>query len=112
MSSSGRAGDATVYRVGNKGDLWVPRTLLEQVGLDAKMRVRFRVEGKTLVIEKAPGGDNPLDGDLSRNLDQDLFGKIAAEQEERKRRQLEAFGGKVKDAADDPEPPDSIFGRD
>ena len=79
---------------------------------DVNGSVRFRVEGKTLVIEKAPGGESPLDGTLGKKPDRDLFGKIAEEQAERKRRQLEEFGGKVKEAAEDPEPPDSIFGRD
>ena len=80
--------------------------------LDAKMRVTFRIEGKTLVIEKAAGEDNPLDGIVGRKLDQDLFGKIAQEQEERKRRQLDVFGDKIQEAAEDDTPPDHPFGRD
>jgi bifunctional DNA-binding transcriptional regulator/antitoxin component of YhaV-PrlF toxin-antitoxin module len=112
MSSSGRAGDATVYRIDDKGGIYVPRTILEQVGLDAKMRVTFRIEDKTLVIEKAAGADNPLDGLLGKKLDGDLFGKIAREQEERKRRQLEGWGDKIEEASQDETPPDHPFGRD
>jgi len=112
MTSSGRAGDATTYRISDKGHLHVPRSILEQVGLDAKMRVQFVVEGKTLVIQRAAGGDNPLDGALGAKPDSDLFGKIHEEQAERRRRQLEAFGDKVKEAADDPEPPEHPLGRD
>ena len=110
--ASGRAGDATVYRIDDKGGLYVPRRILEGVGLDAKMRVEFRIEDKTLVISKAVGEDNPLDGMLGRKLDKDLFGKIAREQDERKRRQLDVFGDKVEEAAKDDTPPDHPFGRD
>ena len=112
MSSSGRAGDATVFRIDDKGGLYVPRTILQDVGLDAKMRVVFRIEDKTLVIEKAVGEDNPLDGALGRKLDRDLFGKIAQEQEERRARQLDVFGDKIEKAAQDDTPPDHPFGRD
>jgi len=112
VTSSGRAGDATVHRVDDKGGLYVPRAILEGVGLDAKMRVTFRIEGKTLVIEKAAGGDNPLDGVVGKKLDGDLFGKIAREQEERRRKQLDIFGAKVEEASKDDTPPDHPFGRD
>jgi len=112
VSGSGRAGDATVFRVDDKGGLYVPRSILEGVGLDAKMRVEFVVEGKTVVIRKAEGADNPLDGVVGRKLDGDLFGKIAREQEERKRRQLDAWGDSVEKAAADDTPPDHPFGRD
>lgn len=112
MTSSGRAGDATVHRIDDKGGLYVPRSILEGVGLEAKMRVQFRIEGKVLVIEKAAGEDNPLDGVVGRKLDHDLFGKIAREQEDRKRRQLDAWGDKVQEAAADDTPPDHPFGRD
>ena len=111
-ATSGRAGDATVYRIDDKGGLYVPRAILEGVGLDAKMRVEFHVEDKTLVIKKAAGGDNPLDGIVGRKLDGDLFGKIAREQEERRRRHLDVFGDKVEEAAKDDTPPDHPFGRD
>jgi len=112
MSASGRGGDATVYRIDDKGGLYVPRKILQEVGLDAKMRVTFRIEDKTLVIEKAAGEDNPLDGALGRKLDGDLFGKIAREQEERRSRQLDVFGDKIEEAAKDDTPPDHPFGRD
>jgi len=109
---SGRAGDATVHRIDDKGGLYVPRKILSEAGLDAKMRVTFRIEGKTLVIEKAVGEDNPLDGALRRKLDGDLFGKIAEEQEERRARQLDVFGDKIEEASKDDTPPDHPFGRD
>ena len=109
---SGRAGGSTVYRIDDKGGLYVPRKILHDVGLDSKMRVTFRVEGKTLVIEKAAGEDNPLDGKLGRKLDGDLFGKIAQEQDERLSRQLDVFGDKIEEASKDDAPPDHPFGRD
>ena len=112
MSSSGRAGDATVYRIDDKGGLYVPRRILEGVGLESKMRVEFHIDGKALVIRKAAGEDNPLDGVVGRKLDGDLFGKIAREQEERKRRQMDAWGDKVEEASGDDTPPDHPFGRD
>jgi hypothetical protein len=112
VSTSGRAGDATVYRIDDKGGLYVPRTILQDAGLDAKMRVVFRIEDKTIVIEKVVGADNPLDGSLRKKLDGDLFGKIAREQEERRARQLDVFGDKIEEAAKDDAPPDHPFGRD
>ena len=112
MTGSGRAGDATIYRVDEKGGLYVPRQILEGAGLGAKMRVQFRIEDKALVIEKVAGEDNPLDGAIGRKLDRDLFGKIAREQEERKRRQLEDWGSRIEDARGDDTPPDHPFGRD
>ena len=111
-ATSGRTGGAEVHRVHERGHLTVPRDVLEAVGLEPKMRVRFRVEDSTIVIDKEPGGANPLDAPLGRKLDGDLFGKILNEQEERKRRQLGSFGDKVKDAAEDDTPPDHPFGRD
>ncbi len=110
--SSGHAGGARDFRIGDKGDLHVPRHLLDAIGLEPKMRARLRIEGKTLVIERAPGGDNPLDGLLTRKLDQDLFGKIAEEQELRKAKQLDEWGTKVEEAAKDDTPPPSPFGLD
>ena len=112
MSGSGRPGDATVYRIDDKGGLYVPRKLLHEVGLDSKMRVPFRIEGQTLVIAKAVGEDNPLDGTIGRKLDGDLFGKIAREQEDRRSRQLDVFGDKIEEASKDDAPPDHPFGRD
>ena len=112
MSSSGRAGDATQYRIDDKGGLYVPRKILQEVGLDAKMRVTFRIEDKTIVIVKADGGANPLDGQIGKKVDGDLFAKIAQEQEERRARQLDVFGDKIEEAAKDDTPPDHPFGRD
>ena len=109
---SGRAGDGMTYRIGDRGDRVVPRKVLDAIGLGAKMRVRFRVEGKTLVIEKAFSTVNPLDGPLTRIPDRDLFSKIAGEQAERKNRQSDAFGDRVKDAAADDEPPEHPFRAD
>ncbi len=108
---SGRR-DVQFLRVNERGELVVPRELLAAVGLDAKMRVRVRSEGKQLVLDKDPGGDNPLDGELGRKLPSDLFAKIATEQEERRRKQLEEWGGRVQQAAEDDTPPDHPFGRD
>ncbi len=106
---SRHVGDGMTYRIGDRGDLVVPRNVLAEVGLDAKMRVRFRVDGKNLVIEKAFVAVNPLDGPLERPRAGDLFANIATEQEERKRKQADAFGDRVKDAAEDDTPPDHPF---
>ena len=88
----------------------MPRDYLEQAGLGAKMFVRFRVDGKSILIEKASPTSNPLDAPLGKKLDRDLFGKIQAEQAKEKDRLREKFEKGLAEAPKDPdEPPDSPF---
>jgi len=101
--------DKTQYKIDERGALHVPSQVLRQVGLEAKMRVTFRVDGKTLVIERAAELENPLDGDLSRKLDRDLFGKIQEQQKSAKEKAEELFRKGLREAPDDPEPPDHPF---
>ena len=101
--------DSATFKIDDNGSLRVPRKVLAAAGLDAKMRVRLRVEGKHIVIEKAAGGANPLDGELSRNLDRDLFGKIQQQQQQERKRAHDAFEKGLRDAPSDPEPPDNPF---
>jgi bifunctional DNA-binding transcriptional regulator/antitoxin component of YhaV-PrlF toxin-antitoxin module len=105
--------DARTFKIGDHGELTVPRDYLEQAGLGAKMFVRFRVDGKSIVIEKASPAANPLDAPMGRKLDKDLFGKIQAEQAREKDRLREKFEkGIAETPLDSAEPPDSPFGRD
>ncbi len=101
--------DQTTYRIDEKGRLSVPYKLLQEAGLEAKMRVYIAVKGKTLLIEKAHDVENPLDGDLDRNLDKDLFAKIHEQQQRQKERLLGEFGDRVEKAAEDDEPPAHPF---
>lgn len=104
--------DARQFQIDERGVLRVPREVLEQVDLGPKMRVSFRVEGKSLVIEKAAGGDNPLDAAIGRKVDRDLFGKIQQQQARERDKARELFDKGIAAAGDDPEPPDHPFRRD
>ena len=102
--------DARTFKIGDHGELTVPREYLEQAGLGAKMFVRFRVDGKSILIEKATPADNPLDAPLGRKLDRDLFSKIQTEQAKEKDRLREKFEkGLAETPKDVDEPPDSPF---
>jgi bifunctional DNA-binding transcriptional regulator/antitoxin component of YhaV-PrlF toxin-antitoxin module len=103
--------DPRTFKIGDHGELTVPRDYLADAGLGAKMFVRFRVvDGKTIVIEKASPSSNPLDAPLGRKLDRDLFGKIQAEQEKEKERLREKFEkGIAETPKDGDEPPDHPF---
>lgn len=99
--------DARTFKIGDHGELTVPRDYLEQAGFGAKMFVRFRVDGKSIVIEKASPAANPLDAPLGKKLDRDLFGKIQAEQAKEKDRLREKFEkGLAETPKDGDEPPD------
>ena len=105
--------DPRTFKIGDHGELSVPRDLLAQAGLEPKMFVRFKVDGKSIVIEKATPAANPLDAPLGRKLDKDLFGKIQAEQQREKDRLRDKFEkGLAETNPDDVEPPDHPFGRD
>lgn len=102
--------DARTFKIGDHGELTVPKDVLAQVGLGPKMFVRFRVDGKTIVVEKASPAANPLDAPMGRKLDQDLFGKIQAEQAKEKDRLREKFEkGLAETPRDTDEPPDHPF---
>jgi hypothetical protein len=101
---------ADIHQIGPRGELRVPLHVLEEVGLGPKMRVRFKVKGKTLFIEKALDAENPLDGSLGKKPDKDLFGKVLAEQEKDRERAREMFDKGLEEAAENPdEPPDHPF---
>jgi bifunctional DNA-binding transcriptional regulator/antitoxin component of YhaV-PrlF toxin-antitoxin module len=102
--------DPRTFKVGDRGDLIVPREFLEAVGLGPKSFVRFKVDGKSIVIERASPASNPLDAPLGRKLDKDLFGKIQAEQAKEKDRLREKFEKGLAEAPKDgDEPPDHPF---
>lgn len=102
--------DLRSWKIGDKGELTVPREFLEAAGLGPKMFVKFKVDGKTVVIEKAPQTANPLDGPIGRKVDQDLFSKIQSEQEREKERLREKFEQGVREAPKEgDEPPDHPF---
>jgi antitoxin component of MazEF toxin-antitoxin module len=91
------------------GALRVPRNVLSQAGLEPKMRVTVRLDGKSLVLTKAEYQGNPLDGDLARKVDLDLFGKIKSQQEVERRRAEAAFEKGLREAPSDDEPPAHPF---
>lgn len=102
--------DARTWKIGDKGELTVPREFLDAAGLGAKMFVRFKVDGKSIVIEKASPTTNPLDAPLGRKKDPDLFGKVMGEQEREKDRLREKFEKGLKETPkDSDEPPDHPF---
>ncbi len=102
--------DSRTFQIGDRGELRIPRGTLEEAGLGPKMRVRFLVKGKTIVIEKAADAGNPLDGTIGQKPDADLFGKALAEQQKDRERAREFFDKGIEEAAQDPdEPPDHPF---
>lgn len=102
--------DLRSWKIGDKGELLVPREFLDAAGLGPKMFVKFKVDGRSIVIEKAPHGANPLDQPLARKVDKDLFAKIQDEQAKEKDRLREKFEKGLKDAPkDDDTPPDHPF---
>ena len=103
--------DHRTWKVGDRGDLTVPREFLEAAGFGAKMFVRFRIDGKAIVIERASPEANPLDGKLGKKLDQDIFSKVLGEQEREKQRLREKFEKGLAESkeAGDVEPPDHPF---
>jgi len=105
--------DPRTFKIGDHGELTVPREYLTDAGFGPKMFVRFKVDGKSIVIEKAMPAANPLDAPLGRKLDKDLFGKIQSEQAREKDRLREKFEkGLAETPLDDATPPDHPFGRD
>ncbi len=102
--------DPRTWKIGDHGELTVPREFLEAAGLGPKMFVRFRVDGKSIVVEKASPTSNPLDAPLGKKLDKDLFGKIQAEQAKEKDRLREKFEkGLAETPKEGDEPPDHPF---
>ena len=102
--------DPRTFKIGDHGELTVPRDYLEAAGLGPKMFVRFRLDGKAIVVEKASPAANPLDAPLGKKLDRDLFGKIQAEQAKEKDRLRERFEkGIAETPKDSDEPPDHPF---
>ena len=98
--------DPRTFKIGDKGELTVPREYLSEAGFGPKMFVRFKVDGKSIVIEKAMPAANPLDAPMGRKLDKDLFGKIQSEQAREKDRLRDKFEKGLADSKDDTEPPD------
>lgn len=47
-------------RVGTKGELFPPKKLREQAGLEPSSRVSYRVEGGRLIVERIPSLDELL----------------------------------------------------
>jgi len=102
--------DPRTWKIGDRGELTVPREFLEAAGFGPKMFVRFRVDGKSVLIEKAAPSGDPLGGSLGRKLDDQLFSKIVGEQEREKQRLREKFEKGLAEAPKDPdEPPDHPF---
>ena len=102
--------DARTFKIGDHGELTVPREYLNEAGFGPKMFVRFKVDGKSIVIEKAMPAANPLDAPMGRKLDRDLFGKIQSEQAREKDRLREKFEkGLAETPKDTDEPPDHPF---
>lgn len=102
--------DPRTFKIGDHGELTVPREYLSEAGFGPKMFVRFKVDGKSIVIEKASPAANPLDAPLGRKLDRDLFGKIQEEQAKEKDRLREKFEkGLAETPKDGDEPPDHPF---
>lgn len=102
--------DARTFKVGDRGELVVPREFVDAAGLGPKSLVRIRVDGKSIVIEKAAAAANPLDGPLGKKTDKDLFSKIQTEQEREKERLRERFEkGLAETPKDSDEPPDHPF---
>ena len=101
--------DRNLLRVDEKGRLHLPAHLLEAAELGAKMTVQVIVEGMELRIVKHAGA-NPLDGPLVRDLDHDLFRKVAVEQEQARKRAEQMFEKGLEEVdPDDTEPPDHPF---
>ena len=104
------APDSRIFQIGDRGELRIPRGTLEAAGLGPRMRVRFHVKGRTIVIEKAADAANPLDGTLGTRPNADLFGKALAEQQKDRERARELFDKGLEEAAENPdEPPDHPF---
>ena len=91
---------------------WLTLVVWSSAGTAAepKMRVTFSVKGKTIVVAKAEQVVNPLDGDLKRNVDLDMFGKIQAQRDAERANAEKAFDKGLKDAdVNDAQPPDNPF---
>lgn len=102
--------DPRTWKIGDKGELTVPREFLEAAGLGPKMFVRFRVDGTSILVERAAPTGDPLAGPLGRRTDNDLFAKIVGEQERERQRLREKFEKGLADTAKEPdEPPDHPF---
>jgi len=105
-----RPKDARQYTIDERGTVRVPKDVLAQAGLEPKMRVTFSVKGKTIVVAKAEQVVNPLDGELKRNVDLDMFGKIQAQRDAERANAEKAFDKGLRDAdVNDAQPPDNPF---
>jgi bifunctional DNA-binding transcriptional regulator/antitoxin component of YhaV-PrlF toxin-antitoxin module len=97
--------DGPLVKIGDHGEIRVPLSVLEAAGLGPRMRVRFRVEGKSLVVEKATDAANPLDGVIGKKPAADLFGKaLGAQVSQRDRARKQFEEGLARAAEDDSEP--------
>lgn len=102
--------DPRTWKIGDHGELTVPREFLEAAGLGPKMFVRFKVDGKSIVVEKASPAANPLDAPLGKKVDSDLFSKIQSEAAREKDRLREKFEKGLRETPKDgDEPPDHPF---
>lgn len=102
--------DPRTWKIGDHGELTVPREFLEAAGLGPKMFVRFKVDGKSIVVEKASPSANPLDAPLGKKVDSDLFSKIQSEAAREKERLREKFEKGLRETPKDgDEPPDHPF---
>lgn len=105
-----KGSESEVKQIGPHGQLKVPLALLEEAGLGPKMRIKFRVEGKTIVIVKVTDAENPLDGSIGKKVDQGLFGKVLADQQKDRDKARELFDKGLEEAAKSPdEPPEHPF---
>ncbi len=104
--------DGPLVKIGDHGEIRVPPSVLDAAGLGPRMRVRFRVDGKTIVIEKATDAANPLDGVIGKKPAADLFGKALdaqVSQRDRARKQFEDGLAKAAEDGEEPEDPSNPF---
>ncbi len=66
--------------VGSKNELYPPKKIREKLGLKPGQKVKFRVEGDRLVVERVPS--------LEELLEQEPLVKITLEEHLRERRRL------------------------
>jgi bifunctional DNA-binding transcriptional regulator/antitoxin component of YhaV-PrlF toxin-antitoxin module len=96
--------------VSDRGDVVVPRDILEAAGIGPKSFVRFRVDGKQILVERVSPEGNPLDGPVGKKVDRDLFAKIQSDQKAEKARLLAKFEKGLAEAPKDGDvPPDHPF---
>ncbi len=102
--------DQRQFKIDERGNLRVPRDVLEEAGLGPKMRVWFEVKGREILIRKAAGAGNVLDGPIGKKVDRDLFDKIQTQQDKDRKKAHDLFEKGIADAdLDSAEPPDHPF---